>query len=122
MSHFVTFCRVLALLSPAFGRAPAPRMGRRVKTLLLLYLFFTVLRFFAGQVFKEQRGSPDGAPARQRPRQREWEHRQHLSRICTMPGNKARENVVYVATGYKVDVVGREGGGAGGKELGAGPP
>jgi hypothetical protein len=40
-----------------------------------------------------------------------------------MPGNKARENVVYVATGYKVDVVGREGGGgAGSKELGAGPP
>ena len=42
-------------LTPVFGRAPARVKNDRPK----LYLFFTILRFFAGQVFKEQRGDPE---------------------------------------------------------------
>jgi hypothetical protein len=41
--------------------------------------------------------------------------------MCTIRGKKARKYSVYIARGYKLDVVGREGGGAGRKEQGAGP-
>ena len=56
--HFlILFDTFRYFLTPVFGRAPAPR-GRQAKSLPFLYLFFTVLRFLAGSVFKELGAAP----------------------------------------------------------------
>ena len=119
--HFlILFDTFWYFLTPVFRRAPAPR-GGPARSLPFLYLFFTVLRFLVGSVFKEQRATPQTRPGTEMPFRRGRARRQSTSRMCTIRRNKARKNSVYAVTGYKLDVVGREGGGAGRKEQGAGP-